>query len=92
MIFVSAGQADECVRRVRIRGLAGGHSAPEEEIRDVYARSMSNLILAPDVFDRIELYDNAAWMAAPRLVGRVIGHRLAVNVQPLPEWVPRALR
>ena len=88
MIFVTTGAADACVLRVRIRGLAGGHSAPEAEIRDIYERSMSNLVLALDVFDRIELYDNGVWMAEPRLVARIVGRRLAARVEQLPAWVP----
>jgi predicted ABC-type ATPase len=31
MIFVCAGHADECVVRVRLRGLSGGHAAPEAQ-------------------------------------------------------------
>jgi predicted ABC-type ATPase len=58
MVFVCAGEADECVRRVRIRGLGGGHAAPEAEIRDIHARSLSNLVVAVEVFERIEIYDN----------------------------------
>ncbi len=92
MIFICTGKAEECVLRVRIRGLGGGHSAPEAEIRDIYARSLSNLVVAADVFERIELHDNSAWMAAPRRVGRLVGHRLVTAVDPVPSWVPEPLR
>jgi predicted ABC-type ATPase len=77
---------------VRIRGLGGGHAAPEAEIRDIHARSLSNLVVAADVFERIELYDNSAWMAAPRRVGRLVGRRLVAAVDPVPSWVPEPLR
>ena len=81
---------------MRIRGLGGGHSAPEAEIRDIHARSLSNLVVAADVFERIELHDNSAWMAAPRrvgrLVGRLVGRRLVTAVDPVPSWVPEPLR
>ena len=90
-IFVTAGGADECAHRVRIRGLAGGHAAPEAELRVIYARSMANLLLALDVFERIELYDNAESGQPPRFVGEVIRGRL-VAAEPVPDWVPRALR
>jgi predicted ABC-type ATPase len=92
MIFVCAGQADECVGRVRLRGLAGGHAAPEDEVRDIYARSLSNLIAAADVFDRIELYDNFARGAAPRFVGQILERRLVAAVDLVPSWVPEPLR
>ncbi len=92
MIFVAAGHADECVRRVRVRGLAGGHAAPEVELRDIYARSMANLLLAVDVFDSIELLDNSAPGAPPRSVGVVTGGRFVALIEPLPEGVPAGLR
>lgn len=92
MIFVTAGHADECVHRVRIRGLAGGHSAPEAELRDIYHRSMSNLLDAIDVFDCIELYDNSARGSAPCFVGRVVGGQLSASSGTLPDWLPERLR
>ena len=92
LIFVSAGTADECVERVRLRGLAGGHAAPEIELRDIHARSLSNLLLALEVFDEVELYDNAIRGAAPRFLGSVIERRLVATVEPVPEWVPERWR
>lgn len=92
MIFVTCGRADECVLRVRLRGLAGGHAAPEAELRDIYERSMSNLLLALDVFERVELYDNAVRGAAPRCIGFVAGSRFVALVEALPDWVPARLR
>ena len=77
---------------MRIRGLGGGHAAPEAEIRDIHSRSLSNLVVATDVFERIELYDNSAWMAPPRRVGRVVGRRLVAAIDPVPNWVPEPLR
>lgn len=92
MVFVSAGLADECVRRVRLRGLAGGHAAPESEIRDIHDRSLSNLLLALDVFEHVELYDNSIRGVAPRFVGEVLGGRLVPRIDPMPDWVPASLR
>jgi predicted ABC-type ATPase len=91
-IFVCAGHADECVGRVRLRGLSGGHAAPEDEVRDIYARSLSNLIAAVNVFDRIELYDNFARGAAPRFIGEILVRRLVAAVESVPSWVPEPLR
>jgi predicted ABC-type ATPase len=92
MIFVCAGHADEGVVRVRLRGLSGGHAAPEDEVREIYARSLSNLIAAVNVFDRIELYDNSARGAAPRFIGEILERRHAPVVDPVPSWVPESLR
>lgn len=92
MIFVTAGRADECVARVRLRGLTGGHAAPEGELRDIYARSMANLVLAAEVFDRVDLYDASTRGAPPRLVGRVTAGRFVAFVAPLPDWVPERFK
>ncbi|WP_437611380.1 hypothetical protein WMF20_05730 [Sorangium sp. So ce834] len=92
MIFVTAGRADECVRRVRLRGLAGGHAAPEDELRDIYERSMSNLVAALEIFDHVELYDNSVRGTAPRLVGSVIDGRFVAAPGALPDWIPERLR
>jgi predicted ABC-type ATPase len=92
MIFITAGRADECVARVRLRGLTGGHAAPEGELRDIYARSMANLILAAEGFDRVDLYDASARGAPPRLVGRVAAGRFVALVAPLPDWMPERFK
>ncbi len=92
LVFVSAGTADECVERVRRRGLAGGHAAPEIELRDIHVRSLSNLLLALEVFDEVELYDNTVRGEAPRFLGNVIERRLVTTVEPVPEWVPERWR
>jgi predicted ABC-type ATPase len=92
MVFVTAGRADECVARVRLRGLAGDHAAPESELRDIYAKSMSNLGLAADVFDRVDLYDASVRGAPPRLVGRIAAGRFVALVTPLPDWMPERFK
>jgi len=46
MEYISAGNADECVRRVTIRADRGGHSAPPSRVRATYAASMTNLLRA----------------------------------------------
>lgn len=92
MIFITAGRADECIARVRLRGLAGGHAAPEAELRDIYVRSMANLVLAAEVFDRVDLYDASARGASPRLVGRVAAGRFVALVVPVPDWIPERFK
>jgi hypothetical protein len=53
---------------------------------------MSNLTVALGVFDRVELYDNCAVFAAPRLIGRMTGGRFVPAVEVLPDWLPERLR
>jgi predicted ABC-type ATPase len=91
MIFVCAGSADECVHRVRIRGLAGGHSAPEAEIRTIYAASLANLGRAVRAFALVEIYDNSVRGVAPRLVARASAGIAAIVADPAPDWLPSAL-
>lgn len=45
-----------------------------------------------DVFDDLELYDNATRGAAPRFLGSVVERRLVAVVESLPDWVPEPLR
>jgi predicted ABC-type ATPase len=92
LIFVTTGDVAENVRRIRIRGLAGGHSAPEEELRAIYERSMANLELAFEVFDRIELYDSSIRGAPARLVGRLLDGRFTLIEEPAPGWLPASLK
>jgi predicted ABC-type ATPase len=92
LIFITTGDVEENIRRVRIRGLAGGHSAPEVELRAIYERSMANLELTFGVFDRIELYDSSIRGAPPRLVGRLLGGRFTAVEVPAPDWLPGALK
>lgn len=89
---ITAGRVEECIQRVRLRGLAGGHSAPAHELRDIYERSMKNLLEAPEVFQGIELYDNSVRDAAPRRVGRVVEGRFYSDSKELPNWLPKEFR
>jgi predicted ABC-type ATPase len=91
MLFVCAGTVDECVPRVRLRGLAGGHSAPEAEIRDIYAASLANLRAAVHVFDFVELYDNAVPGRVPRLVARARAGKTALLAPEPPSWLTSAI-
>mgnify|MGYP007009300119 CR=1 FL=1 len=92
MYFVATSDVEENVRRVRLRGLGGGHSAPEEELRDIYRRSLANLDTALDVFESVELYDSTPVGRRPTLVARKIGARFLAVVAPLPVWVPDRFR
>ena len=46
MIFVAAGPVEEHINRVKIRADAGGHSASEGSLREIYERGMRFLITA----------------------------------------------
>jgi predicted ABC-type ATPase len=91
MIFVCAGSADECVGRVRLRGLAGGHSAPEGELRSIYASSLANLGAAVRAFDLVEIYDNGVRGAAPRVVARAKSGSVTMLTDAPRDWLSAAL-
>jgi predicted ABC-type ATPase len=61
--FVSAGSVSECVSRVMERSYRGGHSASERLVREIYDRSMRNLLAALDfrqtAIDVVRVYDNS---------------------------------
>ena len=46
MIFVAAGPVEEHIQRVKIRADAGGHSASEGSLREIYERGMRFLVTA----------------------------------------------
>lgn len=89
IIYVGTGDAEINVERVRRRGLAGGHSATPDAIRENYARSLGNLPAALLAFDQADTYDNSD--ADPRLVLEVRKGRVKTVHHPLPQWVREAL-
>ena len=89
IIYVATGDAELNIERIRQRGLAGGHSAPAEVIREIHRQSLGNIAAALRVFDRGEVYDNSG--SNPRLVLRVADGRVVEAPQPVPDWVREAL-
>jgi len=91
LIYVCAGSVEEHLRRVALRGRLGGHSAPEAEIRDIYARSLSHLATARGLFDEANLYDSSERWGLPRCVVQLRAER-ASEIPPVPGWVPDGWR
>jgi predicted ABC-type ATPase len=56
------------IERVKSRADAGGHSASEATLREIYLRSLANLPKAVDRMDDLWAYDNSAAGGPPRLV------------------------
>jgi predicted ABC-type ATPase len=77
MVYVAAGPVDEHIRRVANRADLGQHSASEAKIRDIYEKSIWNLVNAfhESRARRIELL-------------QVFDNYLDANV---PEWLEIAL-
>ncbi len=91
LIFVCAGSVDEHLRRVALRGRLGGHSAPEAELRDIYAKSLGHLARARGLFDEANLYDSSVRWEAPRCVVQLRAGRTS-ELSPIPDWVPDTWR
>lgn len=88
LIFVGTVDPAENVRRVALRGHAGGHAATPAEIADIFARSLANLPRALEIFERVEIWDNSVLGAVPVLVAARSKSGWRYFVEPLPAWVP----
>jgi len=86
MVFVATDNVEENVFRVARRGHHGGHSAPQQRIREIYQLSLANLPDAIDVFDDVFLYDSSAFDQPPRLGARFVNGRLVSPRASLPRW------
>ncbi len=61
--YVSAGSVEESIRRIIERSYRGGHSASERLVREIYRKSMENLLIALDfavsAIEVVRIYDNS---------------------------------
>jgi predicted ABC-type ATPase len=51
MLYIAAGDVDEHLRRVAVRGATGGHVATDKVLREIYRRSVG---LLPEAFAQTE--------------------------------------
>ena len=87
--FVALGDADMHVDRVKARSHRGGHSAPEDWVRQAYSDSLANLPAALFVFDRAYLYENPD--AGLRLQLEIDSRSVVYSSPPLAPWLVRAM-
>ena len=59
LVFVSVGDADTAVDRVRMRHAMGGHSVPEDDIKRRFERGLENLPEAIKHVDKAKILDNS---------------------------------
>lgn len=63
MEYVMAGSVEESVRRITERSYRGGHSASERLVKEIYAKSTQNLLMALDFAESsievVRIYDNS---------------------------------
>jgi predicted ABC-type ATPase len=71
LYFVSTGDPEVNVSRVRDRVLEGGHDVPVDKILSRYGRAMALLPSAIPHFDRVFLFDNFVEYESARLVASI---------------------
>lgn len=80
---------DLAVLRVEYRVAAGGHSVPEEKVRQRYQRLWMLVRRAMDACDTSTVYDNSAH-GGPRIVVQLAGG-IPIGVVNWPTWTPAEL-
>ncbi|MDO3331347.1 AAA family ATPase [Mycobacteroides abscessus] len=78
------------VQRVTERVRRGGHSVPEQKIRERYARLWPLIAQARDRVDRAEFFENHLARNAFRLIASY-AHGVPAGEPDWPQWTPEAL-
>jgi len=95
MHYVCAGGAAESVKRIKQRSYRGGHSASERLVREIYEKSMRNLLVAFDfeqsAIDLLHVHDNSSFNGTAREV--MVMRRGAVirASDEIPPWLAEVL-
>jgi predicted ABC-type ATPase len=99
LYFVTPGNVEECIRRIKARAYRGGHSASETLVREIYERSTRNLVIALDIhaggMDRVEIYDNSVNLAKKKDVRRIMSvrqGRATYLAEEVPAWLESLLK
>jgi predicted ABC-type ATPase len=91
MEYVMAGSVEECVRRITERSYRGGHSASERLVREIYEKSITNLLTALDFaesgIDVVRIYDNSEVGGEVRQLLSFRRGRPRSMAEPIPSWL-----
>jgi predicted ABC-type ATPase len=91
MIYIALDGFQQNLKRVISRALAGGHSAPAEQLQRIHEASLKNLPRAIREVDRILVYDNSATDQRPkRVLSAQSGQVTYLDPSP-PDWLEAAL-
>jgi predicted ABC-type ATPase len=92
LFFVGIADPEVNIRRIAIRFGEGGHTIPDDRVRERYHRSMTNLKAALPLVDRAYIYDNSvdgvSMVGWVRLRG---GEIVRVTPGAIPEWIEDAV-
>jgi predicted ABC-type ATPase len=93
--YICVDSIGTSVKRVKQRAFMGGHSASEETVQDIRAKSLFNLRRAFDelgrTIDLFDLYDNSAFGIPPKLIASFLGREITFLASDLPAWMDEAL-
>lgn len=85
LYYIATDDPDINIQRVQNRVRAGGHSVPEEKIRQRYYRSLNLLLDAIRFSDRAFIFDNSGneniWLAEVTPTGNI-----DIKVDEVPDW------
>lgn len=94
-IYICVDSIGTSVKRVKQRAFMGGHSASEETVQSIRAKSLANLRRAFDdlghTIDFFEIYDNTALGMSPELIASFLGRKIAFLAPRFPAWMDEAL-
>jgi predicted ABC-type ATPase len=97
IVYVAAGPVEEHIRRVANRADLGQHSASEAKIRDIYEKSMGNLLTAFQEHEQrriefVRIFDNSRLWQPPRITLEMRGGEVHYLDDSVPEWLETALK
>jgi predicted ABC-type ATPase len=85
LYFCCAGDETVCVERIKQRVEEGGHSVPEEKVRQRFKRSLNNLLPAIKLVDRAYIFDNSG--EEFELIIETNKNELKVLSENIPNWI-----
>jgi predicted ABC-type ATPase len=91
MRYIALDGFEENLKRVISRALAGGHSAPAEQLQKIHEASLKNLPSAIREMDRVIVYDNSTPDRRPRRILMASHGRVTRRDPACPDWLRQAL-
>jgi predicted ABC-type ATPase len=91
MRYIALNGFAQNLKRVIARALAGGHSAPADQLQKIHEASLRNLPKAIREMDRIQVYDNSAPDRRPKRVLSAQSGKVTYLHPSPPEWLEAVL-
>jgi len=89
LVYIHLELPDLNVARVAQRVAAGGHTVPENKIRERIERTLSNIRVAIPLCDRCDILDNSSADDPFRRIACWQDGKLTVIASPAPSWLDR---